>query len=493
MGYKVDSSFLRFLTMGALATRRTMHLMAHVGLEPIELERYSCSNKIWSTKVKRLRLPDLICCKTGVRVEVRAKSDLAIKMSDSPGNPARRWFSGLRADDLIAFLYASDHAGQILLSPTAELFRVEDLQACPEQETKLGPPKSASEGAERDREWPSTVPSSDGTVVEVSNSQIRTVWHGGRTQTYRLNGKVSYVKAGDKFSADIQFLAGLPKRKAGFPAPSSARWDPRPLLVAPSDVDRYAAVKVLGRTGLASDHPALLECSAGDADARVRLEAAGALARLGSTSGIELLKQAILSPAEPYLRMEAVLILSELSSHPLENMAADVLCDCATDPALTGSEIRQAAIWGLGKSGLKAYARLHQFLDCDDQLERMHAMHAFARNVPEIEIESLASDLQNAASSSLRRASAAFVLARVVDPNKAICHLLPIAAAGTADAQDWALGALGQIEPSTLEAEVSDPTIRARLKPFSLFAPTRNWTSGDDAQEMLGFLRKQVL
>ena len=32
-----------------------------------KLERYSRSNKIWSTKVKRLRLPDLLCVRTGLR------------------------------------------------------------------------------------------------------------------------------------------------------------------------------------------------------------------------------------------------------------------------------------------------------------------------------------------------------------------------------------------------------------------------------------------
>lgn len=56
MGLKVDSSFLKFVTMGALGTRRVQELMVRAGLQPIELERYSRSNKIWATKVKRLRL-----------------------------------------------------------------------------------------------------------------------------------------------------------------------------------------------------------------------------------------------------------------------------------------------------------------------------------------------------------------------------------------------------------------------------------------------------
>ncbi len=67
MGLKVDSSFLKFVTMGALGVRGVADLMTQAGLQPIELERYSRSNKIWQTKVKRLRLPDLLCVKTGIR------------------------------------------------------------------------------------------------------------------------------------------------------------------------------------------------------------------------------------------------------------------------------------------------------------------------------------------------------------------------------------------------------------------------------------------
>ena len=94
MGFKVNSSFLRFLTMGALGVHSVLSELKDRGFEPIELERYCTSNNIWATKVKRLRLPDLLCVKTGMRVEVRAKSDLMIRMSDAPNNPERAWDAG---------------------------------------------------------------------------------------------------------------------------------------------------------------------------------------------------------------------------------------------------------------------------------------------------------------------------------------------------------------------------------------------------------------
>src|ERR1017187_8277412 len=96
MGFKTDTSFLRFLSMGAMGAHQTMAQLRAAGFEPIELERYCGSNKIWMTKVKRLRLPDVLCVRTGLRIEVRAKSDLKIRMSDAPTNPARTWDAGLR-------------------------------------------------------------------------------------------------------------------------------------------------------------------------------------------------------------------------------------------------------------------------------------------------------------------------------------------------------------------------------------------------------------
>ena len=94
MGFKDDTSFLRFLSMGAAGARQAIIYLRSKGFEPIELERYCTSNKIWATKVKRLRLPDLLCVRTGMRVEVRAKSDLRIRMSDAPTRPDRRWDGG---------------------------------------------------------------------------------------------------------------------------------------------------------------------------------------------------------------------------------------------------------------------------------------------------------------------------------------------------------------------------------------------------------------
>ncbi len=206
MAFKTDTSFLRFLTMGAIGARQTIEQLRRAGFEPIELERYSTSNKIWSTKVKRLRLPDILCVRTGLRVEVRAKSDLKIRMSDAPSNPDRRWNTGLRGVDLCAFIACVERDGRIDPANEAVFFTVADLQAT-EADAGLGPPKSASEGAERDRTWPSIVPSRNGVVEAVDSETIRVLMDAdaerpARSQTYSLRGKAAYVSPGEVFRAD---------------------------------------------------------------------------------------------------------------------------------------------------------------------------------------------------------------------------------------------------------------------------------------------------
>ena len=90
--------------MGALGTQHVMGQLTRLGFVPVELERYASSNKIWSTKIKRLRLPDLLCVRTGLRVEVKAKSNLEIRMSHAPNNPDRHWDAGNADEDIIALV-----------------------------------------------------------------------------------------------------------------------------------------------------------------------------------------------------------------------------------------------------------------------------------------------------------------------------------------------------------------------------------------------------
>ena len=286
MGFKADTSFLRFLSMGAVGVHRTMRRFRDRGFEPIELERYCGSNKIWTTKVKRLRLPDLLCVKTGMRVEVRAKTDLKIRMSDAPANPDRVWDVGLRDDDIVALITCFDTTDGPEPADDAVYFTVGALRASVDN-SRLGPPKSASEGAERDRTWPAIVPSRNGTVLEVSDERLIVQMNASsdrppRRQTYRLRGKSVYVAPGDTFRAQSTILAGEPPTVADLSAFLPRRYAPLDDLQADNDVDRYAAVKALRfredpRNQVVT---ALEDLIRREPEARVALEAAGSAAAL---------------------------------------------------------------------------------------------------------------------------------------------------------------------------------------------------------------------
>jgi hypothetical protein len=224
---KVDSSFFKFVTMGAVAARHVQGIMRAAGLQPIELERYACSNKLWTTKIKRLRMPDLLCVQTGLRVEVRAKTKLAIRMSDAPSNADRRWNSGLRDTDMIAPTREGED-DTIIPTGGAEVFWVRDLRAS-EDQSRLGPPKSASEGAERDREWPTIVATQGGVVRSVDVNRLTVVTTAGRTQTYQLRGKTPYLLPGSIFAAEHEFLAGAPREKAVLSASGHKNWGSAPI------------------------------------------------------------------------------------------------------------------------------------------------------------------------------------------------------------------------------------------------------------------------
>ena len=493
MGLKVDSSFLKFVTMGALGTRRVHELMTHAGLQPIELERYSRSNKIWSTKVKRLRLPDLLCVRTGLRVEVRAKSKFAIKMSDAENNPDRRWNTGLADRDMIAFVQIRELPdGRMVAADRAELFWVEDLRTT-EAQSRLGPAKSASEGAEKDREWLSTVAGQNGVVEAVNQDRFTALLESGRRQTYQLKGKTLYFAVGDAFVAHSQFLAGIPRAKAAFPNAKEIQWNPRALLNAESAVDRYVAIKALGIVGKKSDVQAITEIAERDVEGRVKLEAAVTLVRLGQVRGIELLCDAIQNPTIDYLRMEALLALAEFRGAALAAECARLLVETARNDALRGDEARQAAIWGLGKDGLGAYRELMNFLDVESDEELVHAICAFGSDVGAELADALIAIIVDANSSPRRRASASFILARTIPPEIAAPRLVALSNNVPVEATNWILATLGQMSPTAVAPYVTDANLAARLAPLHLTSPETNWTRSERLVDLLSFVRKQTV
>src|SRR5437016_2222864 len=103
--FKTDESFLQKIAIGATGTRRIFDDLRSAGHDPIELERSSMSFKIWKAiKIKRVRVPDILCLSCARRVESRAKTKLELSMSHSTSNPERGWDFGLDDRDWVAFV-----------------------------------------------------------------------------------------------------------------------------------------------------------------------------------------------------------------------------------------------------------------------------------------------------------------------------------------------------------------------------------------------------
>ncbi len=493
MGFKTDTSFLRFLTMGAMGVRRTIEQLVEKGFEPIELERYCGSNKIWSTKIKRLRLPDILCVKTGLRVEVRTKSKLEIKMSDAPKNPDRVWDVGLRDEDLVAFIASFDSEGGPNLAQEAMFFTVKALRESVVF-SKLGHPKSAAEGAEQDRNWPAIVPSRDGTILEVDAEKVIVEMYAtpdrpSRKQTYALRGKTPYFSTGDTFKGSVTFLAGAPPSLADFVSYLNRKFNPLDDLHSPNVVDRYAAIKALPhREDLKEQAVAALEEHLSkEPEPRAALEAAGSAVALGSTLGQERMIQFIWNnDADPVMRMEAVLILTELGKTQFTH---GQLIRIAGESLFQGDEIRQAAVWGLGKTGLKAYADLLPFIDDVEENVAMHAIAAFGTDTPRPVIDSLVEALLV---NDTRRTSAASEALQIIG-NSDVLDALVQASHFENDIPAWILTTLGRLPPNLVREHLQDTRLLDRIAPMLLMSEGANWLASKKVVSDISFLTKQNL
>ena len=490
MAFKADSSFLRYLSIGAAGAQRIMQELRVEGFEPIELERYCASNKIWSTKVKRLRLPDLLCVKTGMRVEARAKTDLKIRMSDAPSNPDRVWDAGLRDDDIVAVIACSYSETGPRPANHANYLTVKALRESSGQ-SKLGPPKSASEGAERDRTWPAIVPSRDGTVLEVSSDRLVVQMKAdserpSRKQTYALKGKASYVTSGEEFEANATVLAGAPSGIADLSNYSSLKYEPLEELDSESSVDRYAAVKALryrqsADTSVVTAIESLIQS---EVDPRVALEAAGSGAALGSELAQASLSNYIWSNEYlPELRMEAVFILTELNN----GFARDQLRLAASDAQFAGEELRQAAVWGLGKAGLKSYQDLLPFIDDADEGVAIHAICAFDSDTPGHVLEHLVGDL--IAGESRRAPAASLALCTIA--SETVLQTLLAVANEEEPVPPWIIATLGRMPEASVHRHVTSPNLVELVTPVLLNSAGTNWLSSETTIGDISFLSKQ--
>jgi hypothetical protein len=467
VGFKEDADFARFVSMGATGTAAiASYLRDRYGHRPIELERYAMANKIWQTKVKRLRLPDLLCAACGRRVESRAKSALAIVLSDSD-TPGREWYAGgMRDDDLYAFIRADlstfpPPVGQPVFFSSAALH-----YAFPY--AKRTSRKAASQGAEVTLAWPSWVPGKSGWFRGV-DEQDRIVCEfddGGRRAYWQWRNwpiRRTYLEVGARIEAGDTMVAGVVEPPGPLTCPG-AEWDVETDLQAEDPTTVYAAVKAAGILADERLLGALVTIAQRDSvDWRVRLEAHASLARLDPTAWTKPIGALALDPRRPdEQRMEAVFVLSEIPT----NEAASALAEVARFGDHGASELRAAAVWGLGRGVHPRPDLLLPFTVDPVDLVGLHAIVAL-QGIPTELLPTLLDWLQ---ADDRRAATAAALLAR----HEEVATLLTAVGVG-GRARLWALQALGRLRPEVVHAKASERLTEAADRELQTL-----WIAHDD-------------
>lgn len=217
------------------------------------------------------------------------------------------------------------------------------------------------------------------------------------------------------------------------------------------------------------------------------LEAAGSATFLGSELGQDLLSKFIWSNDDrPDLRMEAVFILSELRNNKYSRQE---LLQIVSSDKFQSDELRQAAVWGLGKAGLKCYEDLLPFIDDNDESVAMHAITAFGPDTPIDIIDRLTEDLMN---DNPRRAAASSEVLRIISGYNVIDSLVR-AYDNNPTELDWILATLGRMPLNEVEDKIENEELIQKIKPLLLAYGEQNWLAKENVLADMGFLLKQTL
>ena len=354
--FKTDESFLEKIAMGAVGTRRTFEDLQRQGHEPMELERGSMSFKIWKAiKIKRVRVPDILCLACGRRVESRAKTKLEITMSHSRSVQERGWDFGLDDGDHVALVLCRRTGSAPLdwqASALVQYIPVKPLRTAFEAgHVRQHGAKGAQEGFEVRISWPAAVASQDGVVESMNERTIRFRRDAdGRRIAFRLRrGDVSLdplVSPGEQVQ-ESKILASVVPVTDDYPCRGGGGVERYVELAQSTSLsDRYAAAKALGRFGEQRATDTLLARVGDDREhVYVRVDAAAGLLRRGHTAGGEFLEGML---TDQYLenRLEAVMVLGEVGQPEAVRLLMRTLQDANQDP-----EIRAGAAWSLGEIG----------------------------------------------------------------------------------------------------------------------------------------------
>jgi len=365
--FKNDDSFLRKLAVGAAGTNVTINRLKAMGFNPIELERGSTGFKIWKKiKIKRIRVPDILCLNTGLRFESRGKTKPEISMSHSRNDPKRAWDYGMRNDDfvsIVVFDQNDDYPINLKQVSPVHFISVKDLRkAFTAGQVSITQPKGVEEGSEIRVMWTCAAANQRSSVLAVESGRINlTSIPEARRQSIQLSrnkGKITLltqVNTGDVVEAN-QIVASVVPVNIKLQCPMSV--NEAYFIDKLSSVnlsERYAAAKALRYRGYTTAKSVLISrMTDTDEDIYIQLEAAAALAAYDESNGWEFMENKLRSPAMTVpleTQLETVIVASEIPKSRSEQLLIEVLRDSQCN-----DELRAGAAWALGQFASAASA-----------------------------------------------------------------------------------------------------------------------------------------
>jgi len=354
--FKTDESFLEKLAIGAAGTRQVMSHMRNHGLDPIELERGSTGYKIWkSIKIKRVRVPDILCIRTGIRVESRAKTKMTISMSHSKNDEIRGWDYGLRDDDFVALVACKKSGDEPIdwdAQSMVQYIKVDGLRQAYNNKLVIDEKaKGSQEGNELRLTWPAAIASAQGTIITIDDRLRFRRTNDNYLISLSLKSRgilmTPTVSTGEVIQEN-QILASVVPILRTLPNTQISAFDYfKNLLSSHSIADRYAAAKAFSSLDMIPEADLVERISDSAEHIYVKLECAACLARRDISLGSEFIKTSLQSEYLPH-RLESVIILGEIKSGDSAATLMAVLNDSSQH-----EEIRSGAAWAIGELNRK--------------------------------------------------------------------------------------------------------------------------------------------
>ena len=383
--YKSDVSFLEKISLGAVGTRKVFEDLTAQGHSPIELERGSMSFKIWKQiKIKRVRVPDILCINCDKRVESRAKTNLEITMSHSISTPERGWDFGLEDDDYIALVKCvkgGERPTDWVAEEPVQYVEVGSMSATYDKNLAFAEkPKGATEGFEIRVTWPSSLASDHGEVTLVNSQKIQ--YRGstsGRIVTLLLSKRGAtlepMVTVGETVRKNQIVASVVPVVQRFNCGKTTSTEYYLGMLDSTSLSDRYVSAKALAHFPSDAAADALAKTVRNEREhIYVRLEAASSLLKMGHIEYLSFFKGLL---SDQYLenRLECVIVLGEIDSDKSCDLLIGTLLDSNQHP-----EIRAGAAWSLGElRNKKATEALVKVFNEVEKTIRQEAARALTR------------------------------------------------------------------------------------------------------------------